>query len=389
MSPEFSLSKLASDYPASAIRAMFERVAAYEGVTKLTVGEPDFDTPEHIVEAAIASLRAGETRYSANAGIPELREAIARHYSARWGRALDDRNVMVAVGGMEALLLALSAVLDRGDDILVPDPAYPNYHGQIHMLGANAVQVPLSAAAGFRLTAADVEARLTPRTRAVLVNSPSNPLGVMIDEEELRKLAKLADERNFVLISDEVYDRIVYDGRQHLSVAAIDPNFERFLIVNSLSKSYAMTGWRSGFVVGPAALVEPMPRMQEGITSCLPVFIQRAGIAAFEGPDEATIRMVEAYERRRNLVVAGIRGISGLDCITPEGAFYLFADVRGTGQGSDEFANGLLERQRVAVIPGTAFGASGEGFIRISFAANEATIQQALDGIGAYVAELG
>jgi aminotransferase len=150
-----------------------------------------------------------------------------------------------------------------------------------------------------------------------------------------------------------------------------------------------MTGWRSGFVVGPAALVEPMPRMQEGITSCLPVFIQRAGIAALEGPDEATIRMVEAYERRRNLVVAGIRGISGLDCITPEGAFYLFADVRGTGQGSDEFANGLLERQRVAVIPGTAFGASGEGFIRISFAANEATIQQALDGIGAYVAELG
>ncbi|WP_051582850.1 pyridoxal phosphate-dependent aminotransferase [Leucobacter sp. PH1c] len=383
------MSKLARDYPASAIRAMFERVAAYDGVTKLTVGEPDFDTPEHIVEAAIASLRAGETRYSANAGIPEFRSAIARHYGERWGRELDERNVMVAVGGMEALLLALSVVLDRGDDILVPDPAYPNYHGQIHMLGARAIRVPLSAAAGFRLTAADVEARLTPNTRAVLVNSPSNPLGVMIAEDELRALARLADERNFVLISDEVYDRIVYDGRRHLSVAAIDPAFDRFLIVNSLSKSFAMTGWRSGFVVGPASLIEPMPRMQEGITSCLPVFIQRAGIAALEGPESATQRMVDAYERRRDLVVAGIRATPGLDCIVPEGAFYLFADIRGTGRGSDEFANGLLEEQRVAVIPGTAFGESGEGFIRISFAANEATIQDALAGIGAYAAELG
>lgn len=387
MTDSAAISRFAREYPASAIRAVFDRVATYEGVTKLTVGEPNFDTPSHIVEAAIASLRDGETRYSANAGIPEFRQAIARHYGQRWGRELDDRNVMVAVGGMEALLLAMSTVLDGGDDILVPDPAYPNYHGQIHMLGARAVRVPLSPENGFRLTAAAVEAHLTPKTRAVLVNSPSNPLGVMIAEEELRALAELADRHNFVLISDEVYDRIVYDGRAHLSVAALDPSFERFLIVNSLSKSYAMTGWRSGYVIGPKQSIAPMPHIQEGITSCLPVFIQRAGIAALEGPESATLEMVDAYQRRRDLVVAGIREIPGLDCEVPEGAFYLFADIRGTGLSSQAFADGLLEQQRVAVIPGTAFGANGEGFIRISYAASEATIATALAGISAFAAE--
>lgn len=384
MTDPSSISRFAREYPASAIRTVFDRVATYEGVTKLTVGEPNFDTPAHIVEAAVASLRDGETRYSANAGIPEFRSAIANHYGQRWGRPLDERNVMVAVGGMEALLLAMSTVLDTGDDILVPDPAYPNYHGQVHMLGANAVRVPLSSENGFRLTAAAVEANLTPKTRAVLVNSPSNPLGVMVAEEELRKIAELADRHDFTIISDEVYDRIVYDGRAHVSVAALDPAFDRYLIVNALSKSYAMTGWRCGYIIGPRHLIAPMPHIQEGITSCLPVFIQRAGIAALTGPDDATLAMVEAYQRRRDLVVDGIRAIPGLDCDTPEGAFYLFADIRGTGLGSEAFANGLLEQQRVAVIPGTAFGTNGEGFIRISFAASEETIGAALAGIGRF-----
>lgn len=381
-------SRVANSYPPSAIRTVFERVAQVEGVTKLTVGEPDFDTPEHITQAAIDSLQRQETRYSGNAGIPEFREALASHYSPRLNRPLAPENIMVAVGGMEALYLALCVAVDRGDDVLVPDPAYPNYHGQLHLLGANAVPLPLDADQNFSVTAAGIAAALTPRTRAVILNSPSNPLGTTISHDELSKIAALADAHDFLIISDEVYDRIVYDGNEHTSIAQVSPQFNRYLIVNSLSKSYAMTGWRIGFVIGPAELIAPMPRMQEGITSCLPVFIQRAGIAALTGPDEATQSMVASYQRRRDLIVDGLSAIPGISCTPPSGAFYAFADIRETGLSSDVFAERLLVEHKIAVIPGTAFGARGEGFIRLSFAASDETISTALAGISTFVQSL-
>ncbi|QZY53090.1 pyridoxal phosphate-dependent aminotransferase [Leucobacter tenebrionis] len=382
---QYPVSWLAGEYPASAIRAVFDRVAQFEGVTKLTVGEPDFDTPPHIVEAAVRSLRDGETRYSANAGIPAFRRAIAEHHGRRWARPLAEEQVMVAAGGMEALLLALGVVLDPGDEILIPDPAYPNYLGQVHMLGARPVRIPLSATDGFRLTADRIEPLIEARTKALIINSPSNPLGTVIPADELRRIAELADRRGLIIISDEVYDRVVFDGRAHVSIAQVDPAFERFLVVNSLSKSHAMTGWRAGYVIGSPRLIAPMPHMQEGISSCLPVFVQRAGIAALEGPEDATRAMVKSYQRRRDLLVRGITGIRGLDCAVPDGAFYLFVDVRGTGLSSEAFAERLLQEQRVAVIPGTAFGERGEGFVRISYAANEATLTAALAGIRAFV----
>ncbi|MFJ4286898.1 pyridoxal phosphate-dependent aminotransferase [Paenarthrobacter nicotinovorans] len=384
----FETSLLAQDYPASVIRTVFEKVAQYENVTKLTVGEPDFDTPSHIVEAAVASLRNHETRYTPNAGIPELREAFARRCTRDWNRPVGASNVMVTVGGQEALLLAMQVALNPGDELLVPDPAYPNYHGQATIVGAKVVTVPLSPDNGFRMRAEDIEPLITPKTKAVLVNSPSNPLGVMVAEEELRKMASLAARHNFLLISDEVYDRITYDGKPAVSVAQLDPGFENYLVINSLSKSYAMTGWRTGFVVGPSHLIQLMPRMQEGLVSCTPAFIQRAAVAALEGPDDAVDTMVAEYQRRRDIAVAAIRAIPGVECDMPEGAFYIFADIRGTGLSSQEFSDRLLEEQRVAVIPGTAFGQGGEGFIRLCFAASDETIRTAIDGMAKFVESL-
>jgi aminotransferase len=379
--PNPSPSARAVDYPPSGIRQVLERVASYENVTKLTVGEPDFDTPPHIVEAAVRSLHSGNTRYTPNAGQPEYRRAIADRYSREWDVPLTEQNVMVTVGAAEALFLAFSVVLEAGDEILVPDPGYPNYAGQVHLLGAKAVPVPLRPDAGFRMRADDVRPLLTPRTKALLINSPSNPLGVTLTRPELDELVQFAKEHGLFIVSDEVYERIVYDGLGHTSIAQVDPEFHHWLVVNSLSKAYAMTGWRTGFVIGPEGLIAPMPHIQEGVASCVPGFIQDAGIAALEGPDDSVDHMVAEYQRRRDFALSTLATIPGIECYVPEGAFYLFTDIRPTGLSSLEFTTKLLDQHRVAVVPGTAFGESGEGFIRMSYAANIETIDAALAGI--------
>lgn len=393
---ESALSRTASQYPPSAIRGVFDRVAEQERlsgepVVKLTVGEPDFDSPAHVIEAAMDSLRAGGTRYTPNAGIVELREAVARHFGQRWGRDVLPENVMITAGGNEALLLAMSVILDPGDEVLVPDPAYPNYLGQAHLLKAQTVRIPLEPSDGFRLTAELVEPMIGPRTKLLVLNSPSNPLGTVIAPQELEKLVELAERHGIYILSDEVYDRIVFSAQvgvqQVTSVAQVRPDLGRTLVVNSLSKSHAMTGWRLGFVIADARLVAPMPRLQEGIVGCLPEFVQRAGVAALDGPDASTQDMLATYERRRDRLIRGVTDL-GLGYVRPDGAFYLFVDVRGTGLTSAEFTDRLLHEQRVAVVPGTAFGEAGEGFVRLSYAAGEETIDRALEGIGAFLASL-
>lgn len=393
---ESALSRTASQYPPSAIRGVFDRVAEQERlsgepVVKLTVGEPDFDSPAHVIEAAMDSLRAGGTRYTPNAGIVELREAVARHFGQRWGRDVLPENVMITAGGNEALLLAMSVILDPGDEVLVPDPAYPNYLGQAHLLKAQTVRIPLEPSDGFRLAAELVEPMIGPRTKLLVLNSPSNPLGTVIAPQELEKLVELAERHGIYILSDEVYDRIVFSAQvgvqQVTSVAQVRPNLGRTLVVNSLSKSHAMTGWRLGFVIADARLVAPMPRLQEGIVGCLPEFVQRAGVAALDGPDASTQDMLATYERRRDRLIRGVTDL-GLGYVRPDGAFYLFVDVRGTGLTSAEFTDRLLHEQRVAVVPGTAFGEAGEGFVRLSYAAGEETIDRALEGIGAFLASL-
>lgn len=393
---ESALSRTASQYPPSAIRGVFDRVAEQERlsgepVVKLIVGEPDFDSPAHVIEAAMDSLRSGGTRYTPNAGIVELREAVARHFGQRWGRDVLPENVMITAGGNEALLLAMSVILDPGDEVLVPDPAYPNYLGQAHLLKAQTVRIPLEPSDGFRLTAELVEPMIGPRTKLLVLNSPSNPLGTVIAPQELEKLVELAERHGIYILSDEVYDRIVFSAQvgvqQVTSVAQVRPNLGRTLVVNSLSKSHAMTGWRLGFVIADARLVAPMPRLQEGIVGCLPEFVQRAGVAALDGPDASTQDMLATYERRRDRLIRGVTDL-GLGYVRPDGAFYLFVDVRGTGLTSAEFTDRLLHEQRVAVVPGTAFGEAGEGFVRLSYAAGEETIDRALEGIGAFLASL-
>lgn len=381
-----SASRTAQDYPVSAIRTVSERAAVIDGVAILTLGEPDFDTPPHVIEAAIDSMRAGETRYTPNAGIPELRGAIAQVYTQRWGREVGPENVVVTVGGQEGMFLALRTAVDAGDDVLVTDPAYANYKGQIHLMGANPVDVPLTEDNGFIVTAAQVEAALTPRTRALMLNSPANPLGAVVPEEELVAIAELARKHDFIVISDEVYEHIVHDGVRHVSIAQAVPDFQHVLMVGSLSKSYAMTGWRVGYIIGPEHLLATTIVMKEGVTSCSPAFVQKAAVAALTGPQDALTAMIATYRSRRDLIVDGLSAIPGVTCTGADGAFYVFADISASGLTSDAFVERLLVDHRVAVIPGTAFGAHGEGFVRLSYAADEETIRRGIDGIAELMA---
>lgn len=381
-----SASQIAQDYPASVIRKVFERVAGFDDVASLTVGEPDFDTPAHVTEAAVESMRAGDTRYTPNAGIPELRDVLARIYTEQWGRDIGRDDVMVTVGGQEGMFLALRTAVDPGDDVLVTDPSYANYQGQIHLMGARAVDVPLTEDNGFIVTADQVEAALTPRTTALILNSPANPLGAVVPEEELVRIAALARAHDFLVISDEVYERIVYDDVRHVSIAQAVPDFQHFLMVGSLSKSYAMTGWRVGYVIGPRELLATTIHMKEGVTSCSPAFVQKAAVAALTGPQDALHEMVASYRSRRDLIVDGLSAIPGVSCTGANGAFYVFADIHASGLSSDEFVERLLVDHRVAVIPGTAFGAHGEGFIRLSYATDVATIRKGIEGIAALMA---
>lgn len=381
-------SRTARGYPASVIREVFRRAAEFDGVASLTVGEPDFDTPTHIVDAAVASLRAGDTRYTPNAGIPELRDTVARLYSEQWGRPLRRENVVVTVGGQEGMFLSLRTAVDPGDDVLVTDPSYANYQGQIHLMGARAVDIALTEETGFTITADQVEAALTPRTKALILNSPANPQGAVVPEEELVRIAQLARQHDFIVVSDEVYERIVYDDVRHVSIAQAVPDFEHFLMVGSLSKSYAMTGWRIGYIVGPAHLLAETTHMKEGVTSCSPAFVQKAAVAALTGSQSAVEEMVASYRSRRDLLVDGLSAIPGVSCTGANGAFYVFADIRAAGLTSDEFVERLLVDHRVAVVPGTAFGSQGEGFIRLSYATDEATIRAGIDGIAALMASV-
>lgn len=377
---------MANTYPASDIRAMFTLASRRPGVLSLTVGEPDFPTPEHIKEAAIAAIRNDETRYVANAGMPELRDAVAATYGRRWGRPLDADNVMVAVGGMEALALAMEVTVRPGDEVLITDPGYPNYRGLIHRIGARAVTVPVRESEAFKLRAADVAAAITERTAAIILNSPSNPLGSMIDGAELAAICELADRHQVTVVSDEVYDEIVFDEAKHVSVAEVDPSFDRFLVITSMSKTYAMTGWRCGFVIGAADLVAPMPLLQEGLTACVPAFVQRAAIAALTGPSDPTRAMVASYQQRRDLIVDRLNAIDGIHTLTPEATFYAWANVSSLGPPSWDLAVDLLEQQNLAVVPGSAFGPRGEGYLRLTFAAHADSIMAACERLAAYVA---
>lgn len=380
------ISPVAENYPASDIRKIFNLVLDFPDAVKLTVGEPDFNTPEHIKAAGIRAIENNNTRYVANAGIPELRSAIARKHSGRWDRGIGPENVMVTFGAMEALTFALEVTVAAGEEVIIPDPSFPNYRGQIHRLGGVAVSVPVREDNDFKLRADDIRAAISDKTAAVLINSPSNPLGSVMDRAELEQIADLADEHGFTVISDEVYDEMVFDDAVFTSIAEVRPEFDRFLAIGSFSKTYAMTGWRCGFVIGSEDLIAPMSLLQEGLTSSLPGFVQEAAVAAIEGPQTDVEMMVKSYAQRREILIDRVNAIDGLSVIRPEATFYAFVNVKEWGLSSWELAIALLENQNLATIPGSAFGPAGEGYLRLTFAAGTETIETACDRLEAFAA---
>lgn len=379
------LSNILENYPRSGIRVMFELAKQYPDAISLTVGQPNFDTPDFIKEAAIESLRGGLTGYVSNGGLPELRQIIADQYTERFGRPFTQNNIMVAAGGMESLFLALVSCVNPGDEVIVPDPGYPNYLGQIALLRGKAVPVPLREEYNFELQPEDLEAVITPKTKAVILNSPSNPTGAFIRKETLYKLAEVIKKHDLYVVSDEVYEYIVYDGNEVFSMAQIPGMEKNVLITNSFSKTYAMTGWRMGYVVADESIVQYMPQLQEALISCVPGFFQVAAVEAIKNGDAVIEEMVGHYARRRNIMWEGLNQIPGISCFRPQGAFYAFANIKSFGKSSFDFAQELLKNAGVVSVPGSAFGEMGEGYIRFSYANSDENLKEALRRMDAYI----
>jgi aspartate aminotransferase len=350
-------------------------------VIDLGGGDPDFPTPTHICQAAADAMFRGETHYVASAGIPELRRAIARKLQAENRIPVTPDEIIVTPGGKAALFVSILALVGPGDDVVMFDPGWVSYEPMVLMAGARCLHVPLLPEENYRITREAIEAVLTPQTRLMIVNSPNNPTGRVLTREEADAIVAVAQEHDIVVISDEIYEKIIYDGREHLSLAAFPGMAERTLTVNGFSKAYAMTGWRLGYVAGPAPLIRQIMKVHSHSATCATSFAQWGGVAALEGPQDVIDAMVAAWDRRRRFVTERLNAIPGFRCPLPEGAFYAFPDVSGTGLSGQEVAQKLIEEAYVGVTPGDAFGASGSGCIRLSFATADELLERALDRI--------
>ncbi len=358
------------------------RALAAQGldVISLAGGDPDFDTPSHIVEAVVEAIRQGHTHYVASSGLRGLRTAIADKLRAENGLAFDpESEIIVTPGAKQALFAAIMATVDEGDEVLVLDPAWVSYVPCVQLASGAAVHVPLGAADGFRVTEAKLRQKLTPRSKLLILNSPSNPTGRTFTREELEAIATVALENDLLVLSDEIYEKILYDGHQHISVGSLPDMQDRTVVINGFSKAYAMTGWRLGYVAAREPLAKEILKVQQHSVTCASSFTQYAGIAALTGPQDAVSQMVEAYRKRRDIITDGLNSLPGVSCHQPQGAFYAFPDVSATGMSSIEFADMLLSKARVAVTPGIAFGDSGEGHVRLSFANSTPLVEEAIE----------
>jgi aspartate aminotransferase len=353
-----------------------------EGVDVIDLGggDPDFITPEHIRQAAIDAMNSGDTHYVASPGTPALRKAIARKLRDDNGLEYDPNGeILVTPGGKAALFEAAMAMVEPGVDVLVIEPAWVSYAPQIELAGGTAVPVPTSADDGWAVTEAALEAAVTPNSRVILINSPNNPTGHVMDRAELEAVANVAKRHDLLVWTDEMYEKIVYDDNEHISIATLDGMRERTLTFNGLSKAYAMTGWRLGYVAGPKPLIAKMGTVHSHAVTCATSFAQAGGVAALEGPQDVIAEMVQAWDRRRRLMADGISAIKGLSLPLPEGAFYAFVDGRETGLDSTALAARMLDEAHVAVVPGIAFGDSGEGHVRLSFATGDDALQRTIE----------
>ena len=374
-----------SDIPRSGIRDFFEIVQSMKGVVSLGIGEPDFVTPWHIREAAVYSREKGRTGYTSNLGDPRLRRSIAKYVDKNFSVAYNPHDeIIVTVGVSEGIDLALRALLNPGDEVLYHEPCYVSYNPSIALAGGRAVAVTTHAEDAFVLRAADLEKAVTPRTRVLMLSFPTNPTGAVMPPDELARIAAFAVKHDLVVLTDEIYSELTYDDLPHHSIAALPGMQERTLFLHGFSKAFAMTGWRIGFACGPSDIIEAMMKIHQYSIMCASTMAQEAAIEALERGQRSMERMREEYRLRRNFIVSSLNE-AGIPCHLPKGAFYVFPDIRGTGMTSKEFSLSLLKAKNVAVVPGTAFGPSGEGYVRCSYAAALDQIKIAIERIAEFV----
>ncbi len=381
-----SLSDRVERIPATGIRKIFDLAATLDGVVSLAVGEPSFDTPAHIVAAAHAATAASQTKHTANHGSPALRAAIAAHYAERWDRPVAAPNVIATAGGVTAIMLVCQALVDAGDEVLVPDPSWPNFELAVKLAGGTPVRYPLRADRAFLPDLDEIERLITPRTRLLMVNSPSNPTGAVFPADTIRGLVEIAHRHDLALLSDEMYEEFIFTG-EHIPAARYDRD-GRVVTISGFSKTYAMTGWRLGFAIGAPHLITAMAQFVEPIYSCPSAISQAAGVAALAGPRDAIATMREAYRRRRDLVADRL-GPLGLMPVVPDGAFYAMLDFRRSGIPSRDLARQLLLEERVAVAPGSAFGDEAEGMVRVALCASDEELEIACERIARFAARVG
>jgi aminotransferase len=378
------LSKSTQAMRPSGIRRYFDIAATMDDVVTLGIGEPDFTTPEHIISASVRSMQEGNTGYTNNSGTPELREAISQHIQERYGTYYDPANqVLVTVGVSEAFYLAMKAICDPGDEVLVIEPCFVANPAAVEMAGGVPIMVPTYVENDFQVTGADLEARISSRTKAILLSYPSNPTGAVLTLERMQEIAQVAEKYDLSVVSDEIYERLVYDTT-HINFAGLPGMYERTIRLSGMSKSYAMTGWRIGYATAPVAIMEGMRKLHQYLIMSAPTMGQAAAVEALVHGEADVEQMRREYDRRRRLIVNGFNSI-GMPCFEPRGAFYAFPSIAETGHTDEQFCELMLREARVAIIPGSAFGESGQGFIRASYTNSYDNIERALERMGQFM----
>jgi len=385
---ESYISQRVASLKPSGIRRFFDIAATMKEVISLGIGEPDFDTPKPVIDAGVRALQHGATHYTSNAGILGLRKALAANLQRLYGVEYDPAEEMIiTVGGSEALYLSATALLDPGDEVIIPTPCFVSYQAEVFMAGGVPVEIPCRMEDNFNIDPVRIEAAITPRTKAILLGFPNNPTGAVATRERLLEIARIAEKYDLIVITDEIYDRLVYAGHQHVCFPTLPGMRNRTILLGGFSKDYAMTGWRIGYACGPTHLLKGMLRIHQYTVMSAPTVAQEAAIVALEDRDESVMMMVEEYDRRRKLIVPEFNRI-GLPTFEPKGAFYAFPKVSVTGLDDETFANRLLQEEHVAMVPGNSFGAGGEGFCRASYATSYQKLEEAIRRIERFVNRL-
>jgi len=373
------VSRRASGVPWSGVRKMFDVAQWYEGTINLSVGEPDFSTPQHIVEAAIEAMRKGYTHYTPNAGLAEFREAAAEKLRKENGVEVEPtREIIATVGAMGALAMAMLVVVDSGEEVLIPNPGFASYEAQVLLADGKPVPYPMKEEYGFNVDFNELEHLVSEKTKAILINSPANPTGAVLGEKQLRRIAEIALKHDLLVVSDEAYEAILYDEAKHVSIASLPEMAERTIGIFSCSKTFAMTGWRIGYAAANEEITRQMIKLQEHLTAHPSSISQMAAVAALQGPKDYYKAWIKEYTERRDLIIKELNEISGVRCLKPQGAFYVFPNIRAFNTSSSDFAMRILKKARVILVPGTAFGSNGEGYVRLSYATSKEKIAEAM-----------